>query len=65
VQLLSRSIVIQSFGARQHDARTHGEVTGSDKIDATRNKIALRYGPLIYNIEKVDQDIAKALGMLL
>ncbi len=25
-----------------------------DKIEATRGKVALRYGPLVYNIEKVD-----------
>ena len=28
----------------------------------TRNKVALRYGPLIYNIEQVDQDIDKPLS---
>ena len=27
----------------------------SDKIEATRGKVALRYGPLIYNVETVDQ----------
>jgi DUF1680 family protein len=32
-----------------------------DKIEATRHKVALRYGPLIYNIERVDQDITKPL----
>ena len=37
-------------------------VHGSEKLEATRNKVALRYGPLLYNIEKVDQDIAKALS---
>ena len=25
-----------------------------DKVEATRGKVALRYGPLVYNIEKVD-----------
>ena len=34
----------------------------SDKIEATRGKVALRYGPLIYNIEQVDQDITKSLA---
>ena len=34
----------------------------SEKIEADRGKVALRYGPLIYNIERVDQDIAKALA---
>ena len=29
---------------------------------STRGKVALRYGPLIYNIEKVDQDITKPLA---
>jgi DUF1680 family protein len=33
-----------------------------DKIEATRHKVALRYGPLIYNIERVDQDITKPLS---
>jgi uncharacterized protein len=37
-------------------------VRGDERIEATRNKVALRYGPLIYNIEKVDQDITKMLG---
>jgi DUF1680 family protein len=33
-----------------------------DKIEADQGKVALRYGPLIYNIEKVDVgDIVKAL----
>ncbi len=36
-------------------------VKPSDQIEATRGRLALRYGPLIYNIERVDQDIAKAL----
>jgi uncharacterized protein len=38
-------------------------VTASDKIAATRGKVALRYGPLIYNVERVDEDIAKPLEM--
>ncbi len=37
-------------------------VRAIDKIEADRNRVALRYGPLIYNIEKVDQDITKALS---
>ena len=37
-------------------------VRASDKIEATKGKVALRVGPLMYNIEKVDQDIAKALA---
>ena len=37
-------------------------IHGSDKIDATRGKVALRVGPLVYNIEKVDQDITKTLA---
>jgi DUF1680 family protein len=31
-------------------------------IVATRNRVALRYGPLIYNIESVDQDIEAVLS---
>ncbi len=37
-------------------------VRASDLIAANRGRIALRYGPLVYNIEKVDQDLTKALG---
>jgi DUF1680 family protein len=37
-------------------------LTASDQIAATRGKVALRYGPLIYNIEQVDQDINRALA---
>lgn len=37
-------------------------VKPSDKIEATRGKVALRYGALIYNIEAADQDITKALS---
>src|SRR6185295_13649258 len=32
-------------------------VRATDKIAATKDKVALRYGPLVYNIEQVDQDI--------
>jgi DUF1680 family protein len=37
-------------------------ITPSDQIASTRGKVALRYGPLIYNIEQVDQDITKPLS---
>jgi len=37
-------------------------VRASDKIVADRDKVALRYGPLMYNIEKMDQDISKVLS---
>jgi len=37
-------------------------VKASEKIAATKGRVALQYGPLIYNIEKVDQDIAQALA---
>ncbi len=37
-------------------------VRASEKIAADRGRVALRYGPLLYNIEKVDQDITKRLG---
>jgi uncharacterized protein len=37
-------------------------VRASDKIAADRDKVALKYGPLMYNIEKVDQDISKVLN---
>ena len=37
-------------------------VRATDKIEYDRAKVALRYGPLVYNIEKVDQDINKPLS---
>ena len=37
-------------------------IHASDAIEATRGKVALRYGPLIYNIEREDQDITKSLA---
>jgi DUF1680 family protein len=32
-------------------------IRASAKIAATKDKVALRYGPLVYNVEQVDQDI--------
>ncbi len=37
-------------------------VKASDKIAADQGRVALRYGPLVYNIEKVDQDITRAIS---
>jgi DUF1680 family protein len=38
-------------------------ITSDDRIAANRGRIALRYGPLIYNVEKADQpDIDKYIG---
>jgi hypothetical protein len=38
-------------------------VTAAPRIDATRGKVALRYGPLVYNVERADQPrIDLALG---
>jgi uncharacterized protein len=37
-------------------------VRASDKIEADRGRVALRHGPLVYNIEQVDQDITKVLA---
>ena len=34
----------------------------SDKIAADRGRVALRYGPLIYNIESQDQDVDGVLS---
>ena len=36
-------------------------IKGIEKIAATRGQVALRYGPLIYNVESVDQDPDKVL----
>ena len=37
-------------------------VKGIDKIAATAGRVALRYGPLIYSAEAVDQDLDKVLS---
>lgn len=37
-------------------------VHASEQIEADRGRVALRYGPLVYNIEKVDGDIEGALA---
>jgi DUF1680 family protein len=37
-------------------------VRASDKIEADRKKVALRYGPLVYSIERVDQDVTQVLS---
>ena len=37
-------------------------VRADERVEATRNKVALRYGPLIYNVEQADQDITKVLS---
>jgi hypothetical protein len=37
-------------------------ITASDKVAATRGKVALRRGPLVYNVESVDQDVEQPLG---
>jgi DUF1680 family protein len=40
------------------------KITASEKIEATRGMVALKYGPLIYNVEKADQpDIDKYIGI--
>jgi DUF1680 family protein len=39
-------------------------ITADKRIDADSGRIALRYGPLIYNVEKADQpDIDKYIGL--
>lgn len=39
-------------------------ITADEKIQATRGRVALRYGPLIYNVETADQrDINQALSI--
>jgi DUF1680 family protein len=37
-------------------------VTADPRIEALRGKVALRCGPLVYNIEQADQDITRALS---
>jgi hypothetical protein len=38
-------------------------VKAIDKVDADQGRVALRYGPLVYNIENVDQDITQSLSV--
>lgn len=39
------------------------KITAIDKVEATRNQVAFRYGPLVYNVETVDQpDIMQPIG---
>ena len=37
-------------------------ITADERIEENRGRVALRYGPLIYNVESIDQDIEKSLG---
>ena len=37
-------------------------VHADDRVEATRGLVALRYGPLVYNIEEEDQDILSDLS---
>jgi hypothetical protein len=37
-------------------------VKAIDEVAAARGKVALRYGPIIFNIEKADQDITKPVA---
>jgi len=37
-------------------------IKASNKIEATQGQVALRYGPLIYSAERVDQDIDNVLN---
>lgn len=37
-------------------------IKADERIEDNRGRVALRYGPLIYSIESVDQDINKVLG---
>lgn len=37
-------------------------VTADERVAANRGRVALRYGPLVYNIESVDQNIGGVLG---
>ena len=38
-------------------------ITADERIEADSGKVALRYGPLVYNVERVDQpDIGGSIG---
>jgi DUF1680 family protein len=36
-------------------------IRASDKVEATRGKVAIRRGPLVYNLEQVDQDVTQVV----
>ncbi len=36
-------------------------IKGIDPIEATRDRVALRYGPLIYSVESIEQDLDQVL----
>lgn len=39
------------------------QITADENIEADRGRVALRYGPMIYNVEKADNpDISKSIG---
>jgi hypothetical protein len=38
------------------------QITANDAVIADRGRVALRFGPLIYNFETIDQPITSALG---
>jgi uncharacterized protein len=40
---------------------TAQKITASDKIEATRGQMAFRYGPLVYCVERVDQNIQRPI----
>jgi DUF1680 family protein len=44
------------------DDRITARSRGGEVSHPDQGKVALKYGPLIYNIEKVDQDISKAIS---
>ncbi len=38
-------------------------ITSDDRVEANRGRIAIKYGPLVYNVEEIDQkDIHQAIG---
>jgi uncharacterized protein len=40
------------------------QITADESIEADRGRVALRYGPMIYSVEKADgQDISKSIGI--
>jgi DUF1680 family protein len=39
------------------------QVTASDKVKATRGRVAIQRGPLMYDIESVDQKLTQPLGL--
>jgi uncharacterized protein len=62
IQRVHASDRIVSGGDRPSPGQGPGGTLSSVEGSPTKDKVALRVGPLVYNIEQVDQDISGVLG---